>query len=519
MKNENSKQEKRNDTELQTQTHEQNFLGSLLSINPDELPRLTIQSFYFHSKHNGLIFQAFFKQLKNGIKKPDINTLSFDPDLRTADVPISYISSLTNIIPSGANILFYEEEIIKAWQTRTAKYANEQFKSKLESEEYTGDIEPLIREYMGILSGALSDKHSDSFITFEDYINTQARKEYWREYTPKLFGSLPFPDGTISTIGAAPGGGKSAALINLCRELLTTEPTGNPRPGEREKAQDIDAQRKILFISAEMSTQDLTDRLIHSLAWQKAGTGSPFFLEGVPQTNKDYWKALKYNYGKPPDHWEYSREELQRAKLYKQVIEDYIRPAWGGRLKIAYVRGRKCFDDITNIILNNAEPGTLVLMDYLQLMPICNADIGQGNPRYLEIRHIMDMGIIAAEKTQSVIISAAQLGREDRRGGSKGDDTQGWRESGDIEQTAWNLIKMLRDNDKITFKITKARSSAGVGTDYNLKWIPGYQYMEYGGKLSALEKTAGGKTTPESQEADADFWKNLMRKKEEKNDK
>jgi hypothetical protein len=219
--------------------------------------------------------------------------------------------------------------------------------------------------------------------------------------------------------------------------------------------------------------------------WQKAGEGEPYYLEKVKTTNQDYWKLLKYKYGTPPDYWEFTQDEQQRANLYQSVIEEYIRPVWGNRLKIAYVRGRKCFDDIYNIILNNAEPGTLVLVDYLQLMPICNTDIGEGNPRYLEIRHIMDMGIIAAEKTKSVIIAAAQLGREDRKAGNKTDDTQGWRESGDIEQTAWNLIKMNRDNDKLSFKITKARSSAGVGTAYSLKWIPSYQYMTFGEKLIA----------------------------------
>ena len=239
----------------------------------------------------------------------------------------------------------------------------------------------------------------------------------------------------------------------------------------------------ILYISAEMSTDDLTDRLVHCLAWHTAGAGEPSFLERVTETNKDYWKLLKYKYGTPPDYWEFSQQEQKRAELYREVIETYISPTWESRLKIAYIRNKKkCFDDIYNLILNNAEPGTLVLLDYLQVMPICNSDIGSGNPRYLEIRHIMDMGIIAAEKTQSVIIAAAQLGREERRTGGRADDTQGWRESGDIEQTAWNLIKMSRDKDALSFKITKARSSAGVDTAYRLDWIPAYQYMAYSGK-------------------------------------
>ncbi|MDR2729706.1 MAG: hypothetical protein LBB81_02275 [Treponema sp.] len=384
------------DKHKQDQEFEEALLGSLLITNPDNLPRLSIQAHCFSNRDNGLTFQTFFKQLKNGVT-PDIVTLNNDPDL--AGVQKWYIAGLTNKVPSGANLEFNEGKILKAWQTRTAKHANERFKTRIEAADYTGDIEPAIREYIGILSGALCDKHTDLFITFDDYINTQARKEYWREYTPRLSGNLHFPDGTISAIRAAPGGGKTATLLNITRELLTTVPTNNPHPGECEKAQDIDAKRKILFLSAEMSAEDLTDRLIHSLAWQTAGKGEPYFLEAVGHTNIDYWKVLKYKYGTSPDHWEYSQQELKRAELYSSVIETYIRPAWNDRLKIAYVRGRKCFDDIYHIILNNAEPGTLILMDYLQLMLTSNSDIGQGNPRYLEIRHIMDMGIIAAEKT------------------------------------------------------------------------------------------------------------------------
>jgi hypothetical protein len=156
-----------------------------LIAKPEELPALTIQPFYFYSKNNDLIFKAYQDQREKGVK-PDILTLCYDPGLADADK--SYISSLTNKTPSAANIQFYESEIIKAWQTRTAKNANERFKARIEAADFAGDIEPIIREYMGILSGALCDKHTDSFITFEDYINTQARKEYWCEYTPKLFG-------------------------------------------------------------------------------------------------------------------------------------------------------------------------------------------------------------------------------------------------------------------------------------------------------------------------------------------
>jgi replicative DNA helicase len=324
--------------ENDTQEYEQAFLGSLLIANSKDLPSLAVQSFYFYSKNNGLIFKTYQEQRKNGIK-PDILTLCHDPSL--ADVDKSYISSLTNKIPSAANIQFYDTEIIKAWQTRTAKVATENFNIKIKNPEYYGGIEAVLREFDGIISGALCDKHDDVFITLDDYINSRVKKEYWREYTPRLFGNLPFQDGTFSAIGAAPGGGKTAALINLCRELLTMKPTDNPHPGEREKAQDIDAKRKILYISAEMSTEVLLDRLVHSLAWQEARQGDIDFLKTVEHTNKDYWKLFKKEYGTPPDHWTFSQQEQERAKLYKQVFETYIRPTWGTRLKIAYVRNKK----------------------------------------------------------------------------------------------------------------------------------------------------------------------------------
>jgi len=467
--------------------YELNFLSCLLlpEVTPQYITALIIKPKYFQSRKNSKIFETMLKLAGQEVK-PEIDTLINDPDL--ADVEKSYIATLTEHSFSLVNVNYYENFIINGWKKREVNRAIELFKVNVDAPENADNVDPLLQKFHEGITNALAGKaERGAFITFDDYINAQAKKEYWREYTPKLFGTLPFPDGTISAVGAAPGGGKSAALVNLCRELLTTEDVTAPNPKEYEIAQNINANRKILFISAEMSTQDITDRLIHSLAWQTAGAGQPYLLEGVEHTNKDYWKLLKYKYGTPPDHWEFSQPEIQRAELYKNVIEKYIRPAWGDRLKIAYVRGRKCFDDIYNIILNNAEPGTLVLMDYLQLMPICNSDIGQGNPRYLEIRHIMDMCIIAAEKTQSVIIAAAQLGREKRKGSNTRDDTQGWRESGDIEQTAWNLIEIWRkrenNKDLLSFKITKARSSEGVDTGFVWDWIPGYQYINNARKI------------------------------------
>jgi hypothetical protein len=345
-----------------------------------------------------------------------------------------------------------------------------------------------------LLAGIGEAGNKNPFITFDNYLDERVHKKYWAEFSPDIFNGLPFPDGTLSAIGAAPGSGKSAALVNLCRELLTTIPTNNPEPREIELKQDINARRNILFLSAEMTVPDILDRLVHCLAWQKGKDDPQYELESVRHTNIDYWRALKAITGKAPDYMLFTEKEKLRGELYNNILETYIRPVWGNRLKIAYVRGYRTFDDITNIIINNTAPGSLVLMDYLQLFPSTAADIGidgsaggnSSSPRYLQIRHTIDAAILAAEKTQSVIIAAAQLGRETRKEGTgQGiDDTQGWRESGDIEQSGWNLIKMFLETNEnnpaekqLSYRVSKCRSAAALGEGFILNWIPGYQYI------------------------------------------
>jgi hypothetical protein len=334
------------------------------------------------------------------------------------------------------------------------------------------------------------------FLSFDAYKAGIASRKDWEEYAPKLFNWLSFPDGTLSAIGAAPGSGKSAALVNLARELLVTKPTNNPNPRGIELQQNKNAQRKILILSAEMTADDIADRLAHAIAWQTADDAIRENLASVDHTNTDYWKAARTIAGKSQDWDTFTKEERERQEHYREVWETYLHPNLGDRLKIAYIRGFRTFNEITNLIRSNADPGTLVLMDYLQLLPPTDADLGaDGNgttcPRYLQIRHTIDQAILAAEDTKSIIITAAQLGREIRKEGSKAvtDDTQGWRESGDIEQSGWNLIKLFMEypeddpgNKTLSYRVSKCRSSGKVGERYVLEWVPGYQYMAWTGE-------------------------------------
>ena len=338
------------------------------------------------------------------------------------------------------------------------------------------------------------------FISFDQYIYNKINKNWWEEFSPELYNRLPFPDGTVSAIGSPPGGGKTASLINIGRELLTAPPPENPI---YEKAQEKNTKRNILFISAEMTVEAITDRFIKCIAWETGRNNPRYGLENVKEA-WDYEQRLKDIYKGDGELIAHNEIEAARAGLYKQILDKYIYPAWGKRLQLAYVRGYRYFEDIANIIRTRAEPGTIILMDYIQLFPPMRRDAEDDHtPRYLQIRRIIDETILAAELTKSVVICAAQLGRAERKEGSgkQADDTQGWRESGDIKQNAWNLVKMFlevnEDNPaekQMSYRVSKARSSGHLGEAYVLDWTPKYQHME-------RTITQKSKTTPWAQRA------------------
>jgi len=233
-----------------------------------------------------------------------------------------------------------------------------------------------------------------------------------------------------------------------------------------------------------MTMEAITDRLVQCIAWD-IGKGDPKYkLESAGPY--DYENRAKEAYKGSGELIAYNAPDAARAELYKRIHDEYIRPAWGDRLKIIYVRDHRFFDEVSDIIKTYAEPGTIILMDYLQQFKPMKIDADQDNkPRYFQIRRVIDEIILDAEKTKSVVICAAQLNRTERESEIKqADDTQGWRESGDIEQNAHNLIKMFlqvnSDNPaekQMSYRVSKARTSAHLGEAFILDWTPKYQHM------------------------------------------
>jgi replicative DNA helicase len=489
--------------EEQVKEYEIKFLSGLLTLvrNAKEFaekaPTIKVSDFLLPAR--GRVYKAILDQKAKGVIPDDtiLSTMFLENNDRAAYDIVTLPTQRGGLYPNftTANIKVFEDNIREASQWRQlaniACIFNDEVQDRVPRETILNNLSGLLRE-------AGEQKAKSLFLTFDQYKQSRANREYWNEFSPSLFRGLSFPDGTISVIGARPGSGKSAALVNLVRELITTKPTNSSTPSPTDLAQDKNARRKVLFISQEMTVEDIADRLIHSLAWQEVENGPPYNLQQVEHTNVDYYNAMRYSYGTVPDYWKGPTEaERARQKLYKEIIEKYIEPAWGTRLDFAYTRGIATFDEILRIIRAKAEPGTLVLIDYVQLLPPMEADLDGHAQRYLEIRHDMDAAILAAEQTKSVILCAAQLGRNNE---SSSDKTTGWRESGDIEQTAWNALKLSMDtkaSNPLSYEVVKARSGK-VGDSHILKWVPKYQFMQWTDKKPKGKK--GGEDKDEEEQ-------------------
>jgi len=478
------------DKQEQLQEVEQAFLGSLLITDPEDIPHLTIQPLYFYLKSNGLIFKTYQEQRKNNIK-PNILTLCDDPDLASVDP--SYIASLTNKNLSVANIQFYESKIIKAWQTRTAKYANERFKARIEAADFSGDIELEIRKYIEILSGALCDKNTDSpIVTYEGYRQRRADRKYWEEFAPAFLCRLPIPDGSIHLIGGRTGSNKTSALINIMRELLeTVAPDTVTNNKHREQLKN--ATRRMVFVSREMIADDILDRLALSLAWANKGAFPCLEeLEENPFFNiLKFHTSLKYPDIPPEDSF----------KAYSYVLENIIDPAMrSGRLVILDVIDARTLEEILlKLTRLHIGPGDVVLIDYIQILPATTNKEAEryANTDYLRMRYIVHELRKAAKKSGAIFICAAQLNREAAREQAEGKTNieTAFKDSADLEQAAHSAVIINRKDGKggkppvLSFHVVKARSSHHLGLCKNIVWKSGFYHME-------LEEEGEVKPTP-----------------------
>jgi hypothetical protein len=339
------------------------------------------------------------------------------------------------------------------------------------------------------------------FMSSDDYITKMLDYNFWEEYAPDIFHRLPFPNGTINLIGARSGGGKTTALISIARDIITTT-VPQKIESSADRAKERNRRRRAVFISREMTVNDILNRLILSTAWAciKNGEYSHFTKEGLEQlehpiqTIKETLRERRHN----------DPQFTPAQGLYNFVWEKYIDPALKSERLLMYnALDEESLENILTNIKIKTEPGDIILVDYVQLLPPSTTNDAEkyATADYLRARYIVTAIKKYASENDVVFICAAQIrstaAKEQRKGA---DPTEAdFKDSSDFGQAAHSAViiarekkpekgdnkinpKKTRETPELYYTCVKARSSHHLNDEYKIEWVPKYQYMGPGGK-------------------------------------
>ncbi|MDR0585760.1 MAG: hypothetical protein LBG26_00820 [Treponema sp.] len=328
-----------------------------------------------------------------------------------------------------------------------------------------------IRRASASLEGA---GKKDRIGSWDAYIRECTEYDPEKDFRPALFDGVAFPPGTVSYIGARAKAGKTTAMINLTREAFFSG-------------------RKTLFITLEMSRRQLLTKLVLCVAFvitgetpdkqeELRGRGSFNRREQTGQTpQKDYYALL---HGKPLP--QYGGEEVFRTAVSK--AQDIVKQAYGKTFLIYAGRGAG-FQEITAAREYYGGPGSLVLIDYIQRMPSADEN---SRDDYTRVKKISDGVLNAAVRTNTIIISGAQFNRTVTRDsqGNEIIETTSFRESGDLEQDAHNILGIgrLAGKGNRYIKMFAGREEMIEDNAYRLDFDGVYSYMTVKEKIKAPEE-------------------------------
>lgn len=379
---------------------EQSVLWSIL-IDKDSLITvwdLIIES-DFYVEANSLIFWVILDLFK---KNKPIDLITVKEKLDGKQILdkiwwISYLTELTDIVPTTANIYEYAQivknksvlrNLLKAWNEIISFWYNEEWEINdlLEkAEKSIFDItQVFIRNKLVHIKDILEQRYEEFAEIHEnpELIKDHRLQVWFRDIDDKLNG-LKWWD--MMVIAARPSMWKTAFALNIAQNVWFK-------------------WKNVAIFSLEMSKEQLTDRLISSAIWI------------------DSWKLAKWEL---EDHefskiWE-AMEKLSNANIY---MDD---SAWWNIIELK----SKCRR------LKIESGLDLVIIDYLQLMTSWN-----NMNRVQEITEISRWIKSLARELNVPIIAISQLSRALEWRLDKRPIMSDLRESGSIEQDA-DIIMML----------------------------------------------------------------------------
>jgi replicative DNA helicase len=333
-------------------------------------------------------------------------------------------------------------------------------------------------ETIGKIPSQMTTTEAPKAYTSADYEHETKNYDPDKYFCPTLFNALPFPDGTLSVIGARTGRGKTTALINLGLEALTAE-----------------TPRKVLFITLEMSCRQLYNKLILAKTYAQADTIiRKNHLDKVENPHKVLFKIMK------ADTAQLAGIDTEFINRVKEAKEFVLNKTNANELQM-YQAWSLTQTQIIRLI-SQQEKGTLVLVDYIQRMPIADT---RNRDRYIQIKEISNALMNVSVKSGVVTICGAQFNRVAGVNDDGNDtfDDASFRESGDIEQDAHNATGLGWEADKKTrfYEIIKLREGGETGESFYLEFNGAYSFMNalQLKHIQTKKKTKGKRNTDENE--------------------
>jgi len=224
---------------------EQIVLGCILLDEKVIKKCLTVlQPADFTNEQNKMLYIAMLANEHEHIPN-DFSTILTRLDKSDNNVDVDYFMAILNIVPTAENADAYINELKEKSNIRTLYTSFESIVSnrKLTSTEIT-DILKGTMSNLSLISNATISNINDGL---EDYLNSIADGRTDNVITKTLYtkfdSRVSLKDGNLMIISGRPGTGKSAYALNICKNFL-------------------EQGKKVLFISLEMTKEEITDRLL-----------------------------------------------------------------------------------------------------------------------------------------------------------------------------------------------------------------------------------------------------------------
>ena len=391
------------------------LLGSIM-LRPDAsyevIDIVTVQSFYF-DKH-ALIFETMLELFS---KHQPIDLLSLSSRLKEKDLlerigGTTFLTELSSIVPSSANVKHYAEIVMKKHMMRQLIEASEHlaqlgFNEAGELEEVLDQAEKKIFDITERFSGSARFKDltpllHEAFERFEKLSSAEHELRGVRTGFKSLDDILGgFQNSDLIVIAARPSVGKTALALDIARRTATEH--GTP----------------VGIFSLEMSADQLVDRIVAA----QSRTDSSIIRKGVRSQSGTWREDVFKNIRDALD-------ELSRTPIY---IDDQpgntIMKMRSAARKLKIEKGLK-----------------LLVVDYLQLMAPSTARVSDSMVQQVTeisrgLKHL-------ARELNIPVIALSQLSRavETRGGKPKLSDL---RDSGSIEQDADLVMFIHSDQDDL----------------------------------------------------------------------